>query len=677
MAEDRIVAWLLEAGATTDGELACLYSEEELRAGRHREHLRRDLGLADGDIEEYEGVFSGLLAKAKLRHAVQTRLTAGLPSWELAARAVRRRARETWEEEEARYRRARAETRREEPPAQPPRVAVASATRRQRAMDGDPLGRTRGEEAERRRWLGELIELVKSSGIALLNEDWDGVERGNMMTILAGGRRASTLRTRARAWKAFQRYMSSTSGRLHPRSAADALDYLQSRAAEPCSKAVIKHLKSLFTFLDQVTNSSPPLMTDRLLAAAFKETLSRAPARREGDAVQAARYPVKVVALMEMFVADECQDAYLRILAWWTLLGAWSTMRFDDHRGLPNDAFRRADGGTTFDLVRSKTTGPDKGAQLRPGFICDEAYIEVEGWFNIGLALCTVAMPFTRDYWLCVPSSDLSGAIHREVSYDEFSARLRGVLARLQADGEPLGVAFASTFTPHSGRNFLPSAAVALGAGEEEVRKLGAWSVKGGGAYIRTVRAHVERTQTIVARAIRSAKGGRDAVRDQEALEVLGRHLGARGVSREARDRTVTALTWSPAGPGDRATNLLASTTFGSAANTSNPPVGGSAVVSDFPNAAAESEEISGYVTSVTGRRGIRRLHYVGLCHRRPGQDYARYECHGSDMPHSSEYDAVCRQCWPDKAAGAQVRAAEDGSSVASSDESSSTESEC
>ncbi len=91
---------------------------------------------------------------------------------------------------------------------------------------------------------------------------------------------------------------------------------------------------------------------------------------------------------------------------------------------------------------------------------------------------------------------------------------------------------------------------------------------------------------------------------------------------------------------------------------------GGQGIVDDEP--------VTGYVCSVLGRRRVRRLHYVGLCYRRPGWDYAEYERHGDVAPAATEYDLVCRQCWPD---GRPEERAE-GSSIASTDESSSTEAE-
>ena len=90
------------------------------------------------------------------------------------------------------------------------------------------------------------------------------------------------------------------------------------------------------------------------------------------------------------------------------------------------------------------------------------------------------------------------------------------------------------------------------------------------------------------------------------------------------------------------------------------------------PTAAVKEPE--GYVCSVTGKRGLRRLHFIGLCHRKPGYEYAHFNLLGSKMPPSEEYDEICKQCWP---AGVEAPTEDKdgyGSSVATADESSSTE---
>ena len=49
-----------------------------------------------------------------------------------------------------------------------------------------------------------------------------------------------------------------------------------------------------------------------------------------------------------------------------------------------------------------------------------------------------------------------------------------------------------------------------------------------------------------------------------------------------------------------------------------------------------------GYVVSISGKRKVRRLHYVGLCHRVPGLDFPDYECYDDEQPRDTLYDDYC-----------------------------------
>ncbi len=690
----KLENWLDEIGATGDEVLACLFSEDAGIENEIQEVISSsDLVLTENERKDFIEHLILMITVARQREDLRRRVTAGLPSWTLASRAAKRAAREGWEEEEARYTRRRVDALRQLPPPPPARALHLVSTRRQRVYDGDERGREKGEEAERTRWMRELSDIVKGSGVTLLNPSWDGVEGPRLLALVAGGRRASTLRTRARSWRAFIRYLRASAGVSHPRTALDAVDYVQARAAEPCSRAVLLHMKSLFSFIDHITDSTPPLAEDRLVAAALREALSQAPARRSGNACQAARFPLMVVAGLEKVVHDGDADDYSRIIAWWTLLSCWSTLRFDDHRGLSHDAFRPSEDGVVFELTRSKTTGADKGARQRSGVIIQEAHLSYSDWFVTGLNICHRASPYHRDYWLCAPSPGECGTIHREVVHDEFCGRLRGLLAKLVINDVELGMEVASFFTPHSGRNFLPSASAALGAGKDDIDRLGAWSVKGGAAYIRTVRSHTARLQGVVAQWARAARGKNDTLADQEALDALDQHLGRRGVEAGRRTDILSALTWSGGGPPDRtalplARRVEAVAGAASSAGASSSAAVGAALTESGAAAVAvgladtvgdgdiDAEACQGYVCSLLGRRGVRRLHYVGLCHRRPGHDYARFRCFGDRLPGKEEYDAVCRQCWPSGNPRSQEGKTDSDSSVPSSDESSSTSGE-
>ncbi len=679
----------LDLNGIDDAVLASLYSPEELAGERLTalvvEHFGQDCGF---DVAANINIIRSIIVAARQREALRVQALASTPAWELAARSAKRCAAAEWSAEEARYSQPRLASARAAAPPPPPPTRVAAGTRRQRALDGDPHGRARGEAAERERWLGELVQILRRSGVTILNPEWDGVDHRGLVAMLAGGRRASTLRARARAWRSFQKYLELAAGVCHPRTALDAVDFINARASEPCSRAVLRNLKSLYAFIDEVTGGVPELSNNRFVMASLREAMAQAPARRAGDVSPATRYPIMVLAMMEDKIMDVNEAAYVRGLFWWTVLACWSTLRFDDHRGIASDGFRASGDGMSFDLTRSKSTGPDKGARLRPVYVGRGAYLQHQNWFAVGLDLWQRMAPDQRDYLLCVPTADLNGVIAREVNHNEFTARLRGAIARLKCGEEELGTAVAGCFTPHSARNFLPSAAVALGASAADVDKLGAWAARGGAAYVRTTREHTARYQEVIGESIRSSRGGADAVADHEALEELERGMTARGVEKGRRDRVIAGLIWSPSGAAPRtdpplgraarstsAEQTLARAVCDVAAGSS------SAQEREGPSSAAqaaaktETPQVQGYVCSVTGRRGVRRLHFVGRCHRKPGLDYAAFQEHGEERPSAGEYDVICRQCWPDGVLGADEKSKGE-SSVGTSDESSSSESE-
>ncbi len=704
LASPPLQDWLRAIGAADSHSLAYLFTDAELTDGTAASLLASAIPVSDAETGiALREQLAAVVSSARRWEALRDCHLSQVPLWVAAARGDKRRRLQEWQREEDRYHIIGREALRSSPPPPPEVPRYGAATRRARLHDGDPHGRENAERDERSRWMKVLAGLIQESGVSVLNQAWDGLSLDGLVELLVGGRRASTLRSRARAWRRFQSYLLLSIGAKHPRHAFDEVAYLRVRAAEPCSQSVLRNLKALFVFIDHMTGLKPPLSSDPLLQSAFKEYLSQAPARRAGDAKPAPRIPASILAAMEDLVVNEEANAFDRMVCWWMALSCWCTLRFDDHRGVIPGEFWATGNGWNFDLRRSKTTGPGKRAALRPCHLAEQAYLSSPDWFAVGRRVWDEAAPFGRDFMLCAPASGLGEAIHREISHDEFTARMRGAIARLGIGGIVLGERVASWYTPHSGRNFLPSAALPiLRATEEDLRKLGAWSTKEGGAYVRTVRDHTRHLQVGVAQGLRERREERDPLREQDDLVALGRHLIARGMSSAEVKEIVDVLAWTPhsdkgqsvtatasgsdsgggtsvagraelsrgeatSARGARASSSHEHGTSGSAA-PSVDGVGGSS----GGHGIVDDEPVTGYVCSVLGKRRVRRLHYVGLCYRRPGWDYAEYERHGDVAPAATAYDLVCRQCWPDGRPEEQG----EGSSVASTDESSSTEAE-
>ncbi len=685
LAGDRLREWLRASGVADPRTLAHLFTEEELSNGSApAEFLAPIVSTRTGDTIGLLSEFRSVVHSARLHEDKMNTAYSAKKDWVVTAMGDKKRRLADWQAEEDRYHRAGIVSVRAKQPPPPDASRIGAATRRLRMHDGDPLGRAHAERDERARWMKALAELIRDSGASLLNQSWDGLSIEALVEMLVGGRRASTLRARARAWRRYQGYLYLAYGVRHPRSIADYLDYLRVRALEPCSQSVLRGLRALYAFMGQMTGAAPSIVEDPLMKAAFKEFLSQAPARRAGDARPAARYPAQLLMTMETMVVDENEMVYDRCICWWTLLTCWTTMRFDDHRGVIPSEIRDTGDGWNFDLRRTKTTGPGKQVSIRPCHLASGAYFRSREWFAVGLRLWETAAPFERDFMLCAPAAGLREAIHREISHDEFTARLRGLIARLEVNGTRMDESVARWYTPHSGRNFLPSAALPLlRATEEDIRKLGAWSARGGEAYVRTAREHTRYMQREVAEKLRSSAEDVDPLGEREGLDGLRMHLINTGTARERADEMIDALAWSRkdgtrmpieaseggAGASSSSSRLVPSGESGASSSSAVPPAGGSGSSTQI-QAAADTETVSGYVCSVIGRRQVRRLHFVGLCYRRPGWDYRDYVAYGEELPGPSSYDLVCRQCWPDGRPGQEGE-----SSVASTDESSSTDS--
>ena len=55
-----------------------------------------------------------------------------------------------------------------------------------------------------------------------------------------------------------------------------------------------------------------------------------------------------------------------------------------------------------------------------------------------------------------------------------------------------------------------------------------------------------------------------------------------------------------------------------------------------------------GFVISLTQKKKITRLHYIGACHRTPGVFYQHYEYWGSVEPERERYMYRRKDCWPE-----------------------------
>ena len=111
-------------------------------------------------------------------------------------------------------------------------------------------------------------------------------------------------------------------------------------------------------------------------------------------------------------------------------------------------------------LTRSKVSGSDKQLNFRAVIIHSSAYVQCKDLLAVGWDLLLKGAPHERDYLLPAPSNNFRGFKTKELKYPTAFAVQTHIISTACYRG--LRVFEGSTghyYTPHSGRNFMPSAA--------------------------------------------------------------------------------------------------------------------------------------------------------------------------------------------------------------------------
>ncbi len=572
------------------------------------------------------------------------------------------------------------------PAAPPPKLYVRA---RSSLRAGGRAGGAQGTAAARddglrRRYVNDIVDYllaVQPPPPAVLAACSAGDARG-VLALVAAGRRATTLRTRFRAWMAFVRWLQVAHSLNWPSSWRMMLDYITLRVEEPCGKQTVLGFYYAASFWSKATGTA--LTADPLWKSAIEELLSRVTARAGRLEGWSAPPPLqRHLQMLEMMVTDADEPRWLRAYAAWKLLQAWGVLRFGDHRGLAPGDISINDGQVIMELRRSKTTGPGKKVDVRRIPIAHDAYLEDSSWLKQGVALLKSLGQEGRDYLLCSPEAGLQAGRARELSYQEAAGWSRLLYQRIAEAlgydaraGELLG----RYYTEHSGRSFLPSSAMALGADDDYLRPLGGWGAKVAQAYMKAAVQRTLQIQSQVAARLRRDWGRWDVAGESEHLAKLASYFFDNGLNAEEA-RTAAALsavalepppnaqTWQFGGDDGQQSEGAASASGSAEAARHVAPK--AAAARPRAEEAGAAEDMKGYVISITSKTKFRRLHYVGRCHRHPGVHYQDYEWMGTELPAATEYDDHCRQCWkaggPPEAPG-DARATNVGETLGASD---------
>ena len=132
-----------------------------------------------------------------------------------------------------------------------------------------------------------------------------------------------------------------------------------------------------------------------------------------------------------------------------------------------------------------------------------------------------------------MPSGNLRGCVHRELRYDTAYALQRRVMEVLSTGQERVfGHGVGHYWTPHSGRNFLPSAAAALNIEKTDRDMLGGWAAQESDRYNRVAKVKIQMIQARVA-ATFADRITVDPLLETDALEDFSAYLRRQGMSEE------------------------------------------------------------------------------------------------------------------------------------------------
>ena len=227
-------------------------------------------------------------------------------------------------------------------------------------------------------------------------------------------------------------------------------------------------------------------------------------------------------------------------------------------------------------------------------------------------------------------------------------------------------------YTPHSGRNFMPSGAAVLGFSKADRDILGGWSAEGSQRYTRKAKFKIAQMQSAIAATFRDPDS--DQLAEAGDIDDRSDFLRTWEVPEKSILRTKKILCSRTVSDLERVISLEPSTLDSELAageivlddideeaamkkildkqtQQSGNRERSELLGSDHKQARAEirSNLREGYYISHSGKKAIRVLHYLGRCYMLPGVDYLSFTFGGTTSPDSSAYDTVCK--WRAKSA--------------------------
>ena len=196
-----------------------------------------------------------------------------------------------------------------------------------------------------------------------------------------------------------------------------------------------------------------------------------------------------------------------------------------------------------------ENTGMRQPVSSRLVVVDQEACTRNRSWVRDEWHLLQLQAPFERNYLLPAPSGSFTGVQFPELRYDTaFGVQFR-IPSSLHYRGNRLfNFAFPHLWSPHSGRNFLPTAASALGISTQEKNLLGGWSARGSEQYNVLAKCKIPQIQREVVNRIWD-KDAQDPLSETDSLRELAEFFRGLLIDETEIARTIRLLSSRRSGP--------------------------------------------------------------------------------------------------------------------------------
>ena len=397
----------------------------------------------------------------------------------------------------------------------------------------------RQKEEEKMGKMQELLaELWTEAQVPVLDQLKMSSDPRRALLGIMGKTRLPTASKYLRYWTTFRDWLMSEKSYPWPRVASDLIDYMFVLKDQPCRPTVPQAwYQSVCWMFHKAGFEGDEMLADKSSVTENLAQILSDLGRNQSPTLQAARYPIVVLAALEVYTTDREKLPHKRIIAGSLLLRSWGTLRLDDLQHMRRRTLRTMGGLVVTELGWTNTTGPGKRIRQLPVAISEEAQLLPLAWLNEFIGLLQEHLPKDRDYLLDNPTPDCRGTTDTRLTHPQASALSKKVISELRVPilkggkwiaGEERVVPaeLEDLFSQHSGRAVLPSMSIHVEGDKSKRDCLGRWKPSASDDYVRTYRSVVAAIQVKTAKAVQS--GQVEVIQEHDIVDRAARHLRER-----------------------------------------------------------------------------------------------------------------------------------------------------